>query len=155
VGKRYLLKVVENEVAPSVEVEPGALRLCVRPGASEATREAVVASWYRELLKAEIPPLIEAWKPRLNVAVRGFYLRRMKTKWGSCNPAARTIRLNTELAKKRKECLEYVVVHELVHLIEPHHGDRFVSILDKHLPHWRLYRQKLNAAPLTHETWIY
>ncbi len=102
-GKRYLLKVVEDEVAPSVEVQLGALRLRVRPGASEATREAVVASWYRELLKAEIPQLIEAWEPRLNVAVRGFYVRRMKTKWGSCNPVARTIRLNTELAKKPKE----------------------------------------------------
>jgi predicted metal-dependent hydrolase len=147
--------VVEDEVAPSIEVQPGALRLCVRPGASEATREAVVANWYRELLKTEIPQLIEAWEPRLNVAVRGFYVRRMKTKWGSCNPVARTIRLNTELAKKPKECLEYVVVHELAHLIERHHNDRFVSIMDKHLPQWRLHRQELNAAPLAHEAWSY
>jgi predicted metal-dependent hydrolase len=154
-GKRYLLKVLEDDVTPSVKVEPGALRLCVRPGASEATREAVIASWYRQLLKAEIPPLIEAWEPRLNVAIRGFYVRRMKTKWGSCNPAARTIRLNTELAKKPAQCLEYIVVHELVHLIERHHNDRFASIMDKHLPQWRLHRQELNAAPLAHETWGY
>jgi predicted metal-dependent hydrolase len=152
-GKRYLLKVVEDEVAPSVELQPGALRLRVRPGASEATREAVVASWYRELLKAEIPQLIEAWEPRLNVAVRGFYVRRMKTKWGSCNPVARTIRLNTELAKKPKECLEYIVVHELAHLIERHHNERFLAILDKHLPRWRLHRQELNATALAHEAW--
>jgi predicted metal-dependent hydrolase len=154
-GKRYLLKVVEDEVAPSVELQPVALRLRVRPDASEATREAVVASWYREVLKAEIPQLIEAWEPRLNVAVRGFYVRRMKTKWGSCNPAARTIRLNTELAKKPKECLEYIVVHELAHLTERHHNERFLAILDKHMPQWRLHRQELNSAPLAHETWGY
>jgi predicted metal-dependent hydrolase len=152
-GKRYLLKVVEDEVAPSVELQPGALRLRVRPGASEATREAVVASWYRELLKAEIPQLIEAWEPRLNVAVRRFYVRRMKTKWGSCNPVARTIRLNTELAKKPKECLEYIVVHELAHLIERHHDERFLAIMDKHMPRWRLRRQELNAGPLAQEAW--
>jgi predicted metal-dependent hydrolase len=154
-GKRYLLKVVEHDVTPSVEVESGALRLKVRPGASEAIREAVIAKWYRELLKSEVPPLIAVWERRLKVAVSGFYVRRMKTKWGSCNPAARTIRLNTELAKKPKECLEYVVVHELVHLIERHHNDRFVSIMDKHLPQWRVCRQELNAAPLAHETWSY
>jgi len=154
-GKRYLLKVVEDEVAPSVELQPGALRLRVRPGASEATREAIVASWYRELLKAEIPQLIEAWEPRLNVAVRGFYVRRMKTKWGSCNPVARTIRLNTELAKKPKECLEYIVVHELAHLIERHHNERFLAIMDKHMPRWRLHRQELNDGPLAQEAWDY
>jgi predicted metal-dependent hydrolase len=154
-GKRYLLKVIEDGRAPSVEARHGVLLLRVRPCASEATKEAVVSSWYRELLKAEIPPLIQAWEPRLKVKVRGFYVRRMKTKWGSCNPTAKTIRLNTELAKKPKVCLEYVVVHELTHLIERHHNNRFVSIMDKHLSQWRLYRQELNATPLAHETWDY
>ena len=154
-GKRYLLKVVKKEGAPTVEVRPDTLRLCVRPGAGEATREAVIATWYRQLLKAELPALIEAWERRLKVKVSGFYVRRMKTKWGSCNPAARTIRLNTELAKKPKECMEYVVVHELVHLIERHHNGRFVATMDRHLPQWRVYRQELNAAPLAHETWSY
>ena len=99
-GKRYLLKVVEDEVAPSVEVQAGSLRLRVRPGLGKAAREAAMTSWYRQLLKAEVPLLIKAWGARLNVAVRAFYVRRMKTKWGSCNPAAGTIRLNTELAKE-------------------------------------------------------
>ena len=91
--------------------------------------QILTSSWYRQLLKAEIPPLIEAWEPRLNVVLSGFYVQRMKTKWGSCNPAAGTIRLNTELAKKPKECLEYVVVHELAHLIERHHNERFFAIM--------------------------
>jgi predicted metal-dependent hydrolase len=154
-GKRYLLKVVEDEVAPSVEVQAGSLRLRVRPGTGKATREAAITSWYRQLLKAEVPPLIEAWGPKLNVAVSGFYVRHMKTKWGSCNPAAGTIRLNTELAKKPKECLEYVVVHELAHLIERHHNERFFAIMDRHMPQWRLHRQELNSAPVANETWDY
>src|SRR5262249_32931776 len=117
-GKRYLLTVAEKNAPPTVEVLAGTLLLCVRPGKREASREAVIRSWYRQLLKAEVPELIKAWEPRLNVTVSGFYVQRMKTKWGSCNRAAGTIRLNTELAKKPKECLEYVVVHELAHLIE-------------------------------------
>jgi predicted metal-dependent hydrolase len=154
-GKRYLLKVVEDEAPQSVEVQSRALRLCVRPGTNEAVKMAVLARWYRHLLKAEVPPLIEAWGPRLNVAVRGFYVRQMKTKWGSCNPAAGTIRLNTELAKKPKECLEYVVVHELAHLIERHHNERFFAIMDRHMSQWRLHRQELNAAPLAQDAWSY
>jgi predicted metal-dependent hydrolase len=154
-GKRYLLKVVEDEFAPTVEMQAGSLLLRVRPDTGKATREAAIAGWYRQLLKAEVSPLIEAWEPRLNVAVSGFYVQRMKTKWGSCNSAAGTIRLNTELAKKSKECLEYVVVHELAHLIERHHNERFFAIMDRHMPQWRLYRQELNSAPLANATWDY
>jgi predicted metal-dependent hydrolase len=151
--KRYLLAVVEKNAPPSVEVQAGTLRLCVRPGKDKESREAVMRSWYRQLLKAEIPALIKAWEPRLSVTVSGFYVQRMKTKWGSCNRAAGTIRLNTELAKKPKECLEYVVVHELAHLIERRHNDRFFAIMDKHLPQWRLHRQELNSVRLARETW--
>lgn len=108
--------------------------LRVRPGADAETREAVVAAWYRQLLKTALPPLIEAWEPRLSVRVHGFFVQQMKTKWGSCNPTARTIRLNTELAKKPKECLEYIVVHEMVHLLEPTHNARFTALLDRFMP---------------------
>jgi predicted metal-dependent hydrolase len=152
-GKRYLLKVIERETAQRVELQAGKLSLFIRPGADEAIKEEVVSKWHRQLLSAEVRPLIDTWESRLHVTVNGFYVRRMKTKWGSCNPVAGTIRFNTELAKKPKQCLEYVVVHELVHLIERRHNDNFLSIMDKHLPQWRMYRQELNAAPLAHETW--
>jgi predicted metal-dependent hydrolase len=109
-GRRYLLQVIEDDVVPRVDVQPGSLHLRVRAGADDDAKEAVVAGWYRRLLKAEAPPLIHAWEPRLKVAVSKLYVQHMKTKWGSCNPAAGTIRLNTELAKKPKECLDYIVL---------------------------------------------
>jgi predicted metal-dependent hydrolase len=152
-GKRYLLKVVEDEVPPSVEMQSRALRLCVRPGANDAAREAVLASWYRQLLKTAVPPLIAAWEPRLNVAAKKFYVQHMKTKWGSCNPLASSIRINTELAKKPKECLEYVVLHEMVHLLEPTHSSKFIGIMDRFMPHWRGLRDLLNSLPASHDRW--
>ena len=154
-GRRFLLKVVEEDAAPSVQAHHGTLLLSVRPGADDDTKEAVVAGWYRQLLKTAVPPLIETWEPRLKVTVSGFYVQQMKTKWGSCNAAARTIRLNTELAKKPKECLEYIVVHEMVHLIEPTHGPRFVALMDRFMPNWRDTRELLNRLPARHERWNY
>ena len=154
-GRRYLLKVREAEAGPDVQIKYGALLLRVRPGANERTREAVVADWYRQLLKAALPPIIAAWEPRLEVTVNEFYVQHMKTKWGSCNPAARTIRLNTELARKPKECLEYIVVHEMVHLLEPTHSPRFLALMDRFLPSWRNTRELLNRLPARHERWSY
>jgi len=154
-GKRLLLKVVEEDSAPSVQVQHGTLLLRVRRGASDATREAVIAAWYRQLLKTAVPPLIEAWEPRLSVSVKRFFVQQMKTKWGSCNPTARTIRLNTELAKKPKECLEYIVVHEMVHLLEPTHNARFTGLLDHVMPQWKHYLDSLNRIPVRHERWGY
>ena len=154
-GRRYLLKLVEGDGAPSVQLHHSKLLLRVRPGTEETAREAVVASWYRQLLKTAIPPLIEAWEPRLNVTVSGFYVQRMKTKWGSCNPTARTIRLNTALAMKPKECIEYIVVHEMVHLLEPTHSPRFLALMDRLVPTWRATRDLLNRLPARHELWIY
>jgi predicted metal-dependent hydrolase len=152
-GRRYLLKVVEDNAAPSVQIQHSTLLLRVRPGADVETKAAVMAAWYRHLLRSAVPPLIEAWEARLNVTVNGFYVRQMRTKWGSCNPAARTLRLNTELAKKPRECLEYIVVHEMVHLLERRHDDRFEAYLDQSMPQWRQYRDMLNLGPLSHETW--
>ena len=154
-GRRYLLEVVEQDAASRVLLTHGRLRLVVRPGADVHTREATVAAWYRQILRAAAAPLIEAWQPRLGVAVRGLSIQRMKTKWGSCNPTAGTIRLNTELAKKPRECLEYLVVHEMAHLLEPTHGQRFVAVMDHSLPTWRDTRNLMNSLPARHEEWVY
>lgn len=154
-GRRFLLKVVEEDVAPGVQIRHGTLLLRVRPGADDGTREAVVAGWYRQILKTAVRPLIEAWEPRLSVTVSGFFVQQMKTKWGSCNATARTIRLNTELAKKPSECLEYIVVHEMVHLLEPTHNARFTRLLDHVMPQWQHYRDTLNGLPVRHERWSY
>jgi predicted metal-dependent hydrolase len=124
--------------------------MCARALAS--SNERILHRWYRQQLKELIPPLLEKWQLTLGIQVADWRTKKMKTKWGTCSVEARRIWLNLELAKKPVQCLEYIVVHELVHLIERHHNDRFVSIMDKHLPQWRLQRQELNAAPLAQET---
>lgn len=154
-GRRYLLRVVEREGAPSVDLTHRRMVLGVRPGATEERKQAVVDHWYRQRLKEAVPPLIAKWEPVLGVRVRRFFVQRMKTRWGSCNPRAASIRLNTELAKKPKECLEYIVVHEMVHLLEPTHNDRFVALMDRLVPRWRFLRQRLNQLPVRHEEWVY
>ena len=154
-GRRVLLKLVEEDGAPSVKLRPSELLVRVRPGMDEGAREALVAAWYRQLLKAAVPPITEAWEGRLGVTVSGFYVRRMKTLWGTCNPKAGTIRLNTELAKKPKECLEYIVVHEMVHLLERSHGQRFRALMDRHMTAWPEIKQTLNRLPVGHADWAY
>lgn len=152
-GNRVVLKLVEANGAPSVELRHARLLVRVRPGTDEAARAAVVASWYRQLLKAAVPPLIEVWERRLKVRLNRFYVRQMKTKWGSCNPTARTIRLNTELAKKPKECLEYIVLHEVAHIVEPTHGPGFIALMDRFMPDWRETQKLLNRLPVAHADW--
>jgi len=154
-GRRHLLKVVEEDTAPQVELRPGTMLLRVRPGAREEMRTSVVAGWYRQTLKAAAQPLIDVWERRLRVGVQRLFVQQMRTKWGSCNPSTRSIRLNTELAKKPRECLEYVVLHEMVHLIERHHTDRFRQHMDRFMPQWRQYRDELNRTPLAHVDWRY
>lgn len=116
-------------------------------------RAKVVHAWHKALLHDAVRKLIEKWEPRLGVTVRGHFLQRMKTKWGSCNRSARHIRLNTELVKKPKDLLEYVVVHELVHLLEPTHSQRFLSLMGRHFPGWREARLELNELPLGAAVW--
>ena len=111
--------------------------------------------WYRQHLRAEVPPLLEKWEPKLGVSVNEVRIKRMKTLWGSCNIGAKRIWLNLELAKKPKSCLAYVLVHEMVHLLERDHNDRFRELMDTFLPQWRTYRDTLNRAPLAHEDWGY
>jgi predicted metal-dependent hydrolase len=155
-GKRYRLRVVERDGPAGVELRnKSKLELHVRPETDAGQRNRILHQWYRQQIKEMIPPLIEKWQAALGVAVAEWGVKKMKTRWGTCNIEARRIWLNLELAKKPVQCLEYIVAHELVHLIERNHNDRFVSILEKHLPHWRLHRQELNSAPLAHETWSY
>ena len=154
-GKRYLLAVKEVDAAPTVELKHSRMVLKVRPGARDTTRQEVVAQWYRDQIKATMPVLIEKWAPQMGVQVDRVFVQKMKTKWGSCNPTARSIRLNTDLAKKPAQCLEYVVVHELTHLLERHHNERFIALMDSHMPHWRQHRETLNRSPLAHEEWDY
>lgn len=154
-GKRYLMRLVEKEAKPSVELSPRLLKLQVRPGASEDKRKAVIEAWYREQLKEAIPVLIDKWESMMKVEVNSFGIRKMKTRWGSCSPSQGSIRLNLELAKKPPQCLEYIVVNEMIHLMEPTHNKRFVSLMDHFMPHWRLYREALNRLPVSHQDWRY
>jgi predicted metal-dependent hydrolase len=152
-GRRYLLSVVEKDRKPSVRLDHHRLTLTVRPGSAKAKREEVVHEWHKSLLHEAVPGLIAKWETRLDVTVSGYFLQRMKTKWGGCNHSAGTIRLNTELVRKPKDLLEYVIVHEMVHLIEPTHSERFVGILGEHYPTWREARTELNELPLAPEEW--
>lgn len=152
-GRRYLLRVVEGSSRPHVELTPRRLLLHVRPSTAAAARSRVLYEWYRAQLKAAVPSLLARWEPVLGASVERYFVQRMKTKWGSCNHRAGTIRLNTELAKKPPELLEYVLVHELVHLLEPTHNRRFVAIMDWAVPGWRQYRRALNSLPLAHDEW--
>lgn len=154
-GRRYLLTVVERPEAPSVTLRHSRMVLTVRKGASAATRQTIVAQWYREQIRRSLPELIATWAPLLGVTVNRVFVQQMKTKWGSCSARAGTIRLNTELAKKPKECLEYIVVHEMAHLLEPTHNARFVALMDRYMPRWQFYRQRLNSLPVRHEEWQY
>ena len=155
-GRRYRLDVVERDAPPSVWIRNNSwLELSVRPGADLRTREAVLHRWYRDRLRNELPQLLARWEPRFGVPVAEVRIRRMKTRWGSCNATARRIWLNLELAKKSPSCLQYVFVHEMAHLIERHHNERFHALMDRHLPHWRIRKAELDRAPLAHEDWKY
>ena len=153
-GTRYRLRVIQQDGAPRIVLRNrSAMELYVQPGTNAEQRERILHRWYRQQLKELIPPLLQKWQSALGIQVADWRIKKMKTKWGTCSVEARRIWLNLELAKKPTQCLEYIVVHELVHLIERHHNDHFMSIMDKHLPQWRLHRQELNAAPLAQETW--
>lgn len=147
-GRRYLLTVVEQDAPPVVKMDHRRITLNVRPGADAGRREAIYQRWQRSLLHEAISPLIAHWERRISVKVERYFLQRMKTKWGSCNHLRAHIRLNTELVKKPRDLLEYVIVHEMIHLLEPAHSERFIALLDQHYPAWREARAELNALPL-------
>lgn len=152
-GRRHLLSLDYQDCKPFVSLDHKRIKLTVRPGSSTQQRAAVIHEWHKSLLHAAVPALISKWEQKLGVRVTRYFLQKMKTKWGSCSPAAGHIRLNTELVKKPKDLLEYVVLHEMAHLREPTHSERFVAILAEHWPQWREARQELNELPLTAEAW--
>ena len=152
-GRRHLLSVVYRDAKPSVSIDHKRITLTVRPGSDAGKRVEVIHDWHKSLLHEVVPALIEKWQRKLKVKATGYFLQKMKTKWGSCNSRAGHIRLNTELAKKPKDLLEYVIVHEMVHLIAPTHSERFIAILDRHYPTWREARAELNELPLAAERW--
>jgi len=153
-GRRYRLNVLEhsgpNRIRRTGNVE---LTLHVRPGTDRDKREQVLNDWYRQHTKSLLPDLIARWQPIIGVQVHDWGIKKMKTRWGSCNTRDRRVWLNLELAKRPLHCLEYVLVHEMVHLLERHHNDHFKSLMDQFLPQWRSYQDELNKVPLAHEEW--
>jgi predicted metal-dependent hydrolase len=154
-GKRYLLKVVEKDTAPEIELKHNKMLLHIRSVTSDGRKQEILEAWYREQLKEVVPLLIAKWEPLMGVKVERFFVQRMKTKWGSCSPDSNSIRLNTDLAKKPPECLEYIVVHEMTHLLESTHNSRFIMFMDQFMPKWRFYKEELNRLPVRHESWVH
>ncbi len=155
-GNRYLLNIVEGSQTGNVVVRnKKKLDLYARPGSTRAQRERVMLNWYRAYLRQTVPPLIEKWEKIIGVQVADWGIKQMKTKWGACNIQKRRIWINLELAKKSEPCLEFIVAHEMVHLLERHHNDQFVELMNKFIPRWRTYRAELNRAPLGHADWEY
>lgn len=154
-GKRYLLKVIEKDEPPEIDLRHNKIVLQVRPAWSKERKQEFLEAWYREEIRRAVPPLLLKWGPTMGVNVDRVFAQRMRTKWGSCSRRLAAIRLNTDLAKKPPECLEYIVVHEMAHLIEPTHNNRFIALMDRLMPKWRFYRQLLNRLPLSHEDWEY
>ena len=155
-GQRYRLRVVKYDGPANVVARnKSVIELHVRRESSAVQREQVLQRWYRRQLKELIPPLLQKWQPVLGVQTNEWAVKKMKTKWGACNVKVRRIWLNLELAKKPVQCLEYIIVHELVHLLERHHNDTFVALMNKFLPQWKSRRSELNAAPLAHARWSY
>ncbi|WP_081057800.1 SprT family zinc-dependent metalloprotease [Burkholderia vietnamiensis] len=154
-GKRYLLQIVEADSAPAVRLNHSTLELSVRPGSDASRRREVLDAWYRDQLRAAVPTLLKKWEPLLGVKARRVLVQHMKTQWGSCNPVSGNIRLNTDLARKPRDCMEYILVHELLHLIEPTHNTRFQSLMDRFMPQWRQLKDELNRLPVRHEEWAY
>lgn len=154
-GKRYLLKVVERDSKPLVTIKHDKLILQVKPAINTEQRQVLVLEWYREQLKALVPNYIAKWEKIMGVEVTEFGIKKMRTKWGTCNPEAKRIWINLELAKKPLECLEYIVVHEMVHLLERSHNARFIAYMTQFLPQWRSLKEELNRLPFSHLDWGY
>jgi predicted metal-dependent hydrolase len=153
-GKRYRLEVKYVDSKTKVEiVNKKRMVLSIRPGSDIKKREQVLQNWYRKKLREILTPMIKKWQKKIGVEVNSWGIRQMKTKWGSCNEKTKRIWLNLELVKKPESCIEYIAVHELVHLLERTHNDRFVKLMDKHFPKWRSEKEELNRLILTHEEW--
>lgn len=154
-GKRYLLKVIEHNAIPFVKQKHSHLELYIRPDTNVQKRKEILEEWYRSELKIMVTKYISKWEKTMDISVAGFGIKKMKTKWGTCNIEAKRIWINLELAKKPTECLEYIVVHEMVHFFERNHNTRFVALMDKYLPNWRELKTELNKLPVSHIDWEY
>lgn len=155
-GRRYLLRVTEHDAPPKVIIKTKThIDLFVRPNTSTEQRQIILNEWYRRHLKNQIPSIIQKWEKIIGVSVSSWGVKLMKTKWGTCNIEDRRIWINLELAKKPLRCLEYIVVHEMLHLVERHHNDNFSSLMDSLIPQWRQYKDELNSLPVSHGDWPY
>jgi hypothetical protein len=155
-GERYRMNVVEHNATGKIVIRnKKTIDLYVRPGSTLAQRERVMLDWYRAYLKTRIPPLIDKWEQKIGVEVAEWRIKKMKTHWGTCNIQDRRIWINLELAKKSERCLEFIIVHEMMHLHERKHNQRFIDLMNYHMPSWQAYREELNHAPLAHEEWGY
>jgi predicted metal-dependent hydrolase len=154
-GRRYLLKIDEQDSPACVELKHTKMILRIRPSTSPEKKQEILEAWYREQLKAALPSLLAKWEQLIGVKVERCFVQKMRTKWGSCSHHSKNIRLNTDLAKKPPECLEYIVVHELTHLLEPTHNSHFVALMDHFMPKWRFYKDQLNKLPVRHVNWDY
>lgn len=154
-GKRYLLKIIEHNKSPEIKLAHSSIELHIRPNTSIQRREELIEEWYRSQLKKIIPKLIVKWEKKIGVQSNDYGIKKMRTKWGSCNIKSKRIWLNLELAKKPKECLEFIIVHELVHLLERNHNTAFIGYMDEFMPKWRFHRDELNRLPFRHIDWKY
>jgi predicted metal-dependent hydrolase len=151
-GKRYLLKVIEKDATPAVKSENSRMVLRIPVGSSEKKKQAVIDEWYCVQLKEAVPPLIAKWQPLVGMTLQRVFVKKMKTRWGSCSRTSASIQLNTDLAPKPRECLEYILVHEMAHLVETTHNARFFALMDSLLPEWRHQRDVLNRLPVRRES---
>ena len=154
-GKRYLLKVIEHNATPEVLVKHKTIELYIRPGTDIQKRHTIMEEWYREQLKELVPSIIKKWEKVMKVSPNEFAVKKMKTKWGTCTRESKRIWLNLELAKKPYQCIEYIVVHEMVHLLERNHNNKFIAYMDKFLPEWNELKKELNRLPVSHREWDY
>ena len=155
-GKRYLLNVIYQKGKSQVVIRNKTyIDLYVHNGSDQSARQRVMIKWYREQLKDLASPLVDKWKNVIGVSLECWGIRIMKTRWGTCNEEKKSIQLNLDLAMKPQQCLEYIIVHEILHLVERHHNDKFTDLMEKYLPNWVLLRDELNALPLKHEHWDY
>ena len=155
-GRRYLLRVTEHEAPPRVEIKTKThLDLFVRPGTTTEQQQSILNEWYRKQLKNQLPALIEKWEKLIGVTINDWGVKQMKTKWGTCNIEEKRIWINLELAKKPTYCLEYIIVHEMIHLLERHHNDRFLAYIGQFMPKWKFYKEELNRLPVSNGEWSY
>ena len=154
-GKRYLMKLVKSEGVNHITLDHKYLTLHMSEKATDDKKGVLLEKYYRDELRESAQKMVDQWVEKIGVTLDKFYIQGMKTKWGSCSPHNQSIRLNLELVKKPPECLEYIVVHELIHLIEPTHNERFIALLDHHMPRWKYHRDELNRLPVRHESWKY